>query len=455
MEEFVEYIKDIFQNFLRIIQSITFFDVLDIVILTFLVYYLIKLIRETRAMQLLKGILFLVIISVLVQIFNLKAMGFIFDNFLQVGIIAVIIVFQPELRRILEKVGTKVNPFSQAVDLQPINTSEPRGKAIEGIAEACLVLHESKTGALIVIERETKLGDIIEKETTSIINAECNTELFCNIFINKAPLHDGAVIIRNNRIYAAGCFLPNTQNDSYLSADLGSRHRAAVGMSENSDALVIVVSEETGTISTAKDGQLARVMTKSSLMKILNQYMPNKKKDKRDKRSDVRENSEKGSPENAVAGITAACASLSYSRTDALIIIELENKFDDDKIIDYDSACFIDSECEQKIICNLFFKKSPMREGAILIRGGRICAAKCMLSNTPNDYAADYDQRQKEALSISENSDALVIAVSKGTGMISAAKDGQITRNITIDALTNILQTHMPGAGKKKKARLN
>ena len=267
----LKYIEDIFGNFVRIVQSVTIFDVLDILLLTFLIYALINLMRETRAMQLLKGIFLLLIVFILVKSFDLKVMGYLIDNFLQVGIIALIIVFQPELRRILEKVGrAKVSTLAGSPD----KIASDRDRAIAGIAEACARLHDSKTGALIVIERETRLGDIIEKETTSVINAECEPELFCNIFYNKAPLHDGAVIIRNFKIYAAGCFLPNTQKDQYLSTDLGSRHRAAVGMSENSDALVIVVSEETGNISVALDGQLSRDQTKESLITIMRKYMP-------------------------------------------------------------------------------------------------------------------------------------------------------------------------------------
>ncbi len=284
MERVVVFFSDIFQNFLRIVQSINYLDVLDILILTLLVYFLIKLMRETRAIQLLKGIFFIIAIFVLVEIFQLKVMGFIIDNFLQVGIIAIIIVFQPELRRILEKVGrTKVSTLTQSVEKSSGNASA-RDRAILGIADACARLHDSKTGALIVIERQTKLGDIIEKETTSIINAECEPELFCNIFYNKAPLHDGAVIIRDNRIYAAGCFLPNTQKDQYLSTELGSRHRAAVGMSENSDALVVVVSEETGTISVALDGQLSRDQSREGLITILRKYMPGASLEKKKKR---------------------------------------------------------------------------------------------------------------------------------------------------------------------------
>ena len=266
-----KYIEDIFGNFVRIFQSVTIFDVLDIILLTILVYSLIKLMRETRAMQLLKGIFLLLLVFILVKSFDLKVMGYLIDNFSQVGMIALIIVFQPELRRILEKVGrAKVSTLAGPSD----KSASARDKAILGIAEACSRLHDSKTGALIVIERETKLGDIIEKETTSIINAECEPELFCNIFYNKAPLHDGAVIIRNFRIYAAGCFLPNTQKDQCLSTELGSRHRAAVGMSENSDALVIVVSEETGNISVALDGQLSRDQTRERLITNMRKYMP-------------------------------------------------------------------------------------------------------------------------------------------------------------------------------------
>lgn len=281
-----KYIEYVFGNFVRIVRSVTIFDVLDILLLTFSIYSLIKLMRETRAMQLLKGIFLLLLLFIVVKSFDLKVMGYLIDNFAQVGIIALIIVFQPELRRILEKVGrAKVSTLAGSSE----KMASDRDKAIVGIAEACSRLHDSKTGALIVIERNTRLGDIIEKETTSIINAECEPELFCNLFYNKAPLHDGAVIIRNFRIYAAGCFLPNTQKDQYLSTDLGSRHRAAVGMSENSDALVIVVSEETGNISVALDGQLSRDQTRESLITIMRKYMPGAATEKK-KKSRVKAN---------------------------------------------------------------------------------------------------------------------------------------------------------------------
>ncbi len=271
--DFMTYLTDMMQNLVRVVMSITLFDVLDILLLTYLIYMVFKLMRETRAEQLLKGILILVVIFVVVQVCQLKVMSFFFQNFFQVGLIAIVVVFQPELRRILERVGRAKVPISLSSFEQGGDSSnEARNAAIAGIAEACERLHMTKTGALIVVERQTKISDITEKAT--VINAAPEPELFCNLFYNKAPLHDGAIVIRNNRIYAAGCFLPNTNKDQYLSTDLGSRHRAAIGMSENADSLVIVVSEETGTISVAENGQLTRGLSKEALIRILQRKMP-------------------------------------------------------------------------------------------------------------------------------------------------------------------------------------
>lgn len=267
------YISDIFQNFIRVVMSITVFDIIDILLLTYLIYVIIKLLRETRAEQLMKGILILLLIFVVVQICQLKVMSFLFENFFQVGIIAIVVVFQPELRRILERVGrAKVPNLPFGLQSSDSESSADRDAAINGISEACDRLHRTKTGALIVIERQGRLGDIAEKAT--VINAAPDPNLICNLFYNKAPLHDGAIIIRDYRIYAAGCFLPNTNKDQYLSSDLGSRHRAAIGMSENADSLVIIVSEETGTISVAENGQLTRGLSKEALVKILQKKMP-------------------------------------------------------------------------------------------------------------------------------------------------------------------------------------
>ena len=264
------YISDAFQNFLRVFMSITVFDIIDILLLTYLIYMIFKLMRDTRAEQLMKGIFILVIIFIVVQVCQLKVMSFLLENFFQVGLIAVVVVFQPELRRILERVGRAKVPNIVGFDQSEGTTDKAREAAIAGIAEACERLHMTKTGALIVVERQTRLGEYVEKAT--VINAAPEPDLFCNLFYNKAPLHDGAIIIRDNRIYAAGCFLPNTNKDQ--SSDLGSRHRAAIGMSENADSLVVVVSEETGTISVAENGQLTRGLSKEALIKILQRKMP-------------------------------------------------------------------------------------------------------------------------------------------------------------------------------------
>jgi len=268
--DFMTYISDIFQNFVRVAMSITVFDVIDILLMTYLVYMIFKLMKETRAEQLMKGIFVVLVIFVVVQVCQLKVMSYLFENFLQAGIIAIVVVFQPELRRILERVGRAKVPLGLGFDQNDGESSKARDEAIAGIAEACERLQMTKTGALIVVERTTKIGDITEKAT--VINAAPEPDLFCNLFYNKAPLHDGAIVIRDNRIYAAGCFLPNTTKDQ--ASELGSRHRAAIGMSENADSLVIVVSEETGTISVAENGQLTRGLSKESLTRILQKKMP-------------------------------------------------------------------------------------------------------------------------------------------------------------------------------------
>lgn len=268
---FLDFVSDIFQNFIKLVQSITFFDVLDILLMTVLIYLIIKLMRETRAMQLLKGLGILVLIYGLVQACHLKAMGFVMENFLQVGIIAIIIVFQPELRRILEKVGrTSVSNIALSIE-QPDKTVV-RERIIKEIADAADCMAKEKTGALIVIERDVKLNDRIQENST-IINADITAELIRNIFFKNSPLHDGAVIIRDFRIYAAGCTLVMPEKDGDIPKELGTRHRAAVGQSSICDAVIIVISEEKGTISVAVDGQLTHNLNTQSLQNILRSKM--------------------------------------------------------------------------------------------------------------------------------------------------------------------------------------
>ena len=251
------------QNFFQnIVLSIGITDVIDILIVAFVVYKVLGFIRETRAEQLIKGLLILVAATFLADAFDLYTISWILNGTLTLGVIALVIVFQPELRRGLEYVGrSKIvkSPFGQF-------DKEKAKLIVSSFTKAIDEFSKSKTGALIVVERETALSDIAETGTT--LNAFVSTELLGNIFYEGAPLHDGAVIIRGDRVMAAGCVLPLTQNNQ-LSSELGTRHRAALGITENSDALVLVVSEETGIISMADNGKLSRFLDIKSVEKIL------------------------------------------------------------------------------------------------------------------------------------------------------------------------------------------
>ncbi len=263
----MEYVQDFFANILNIVKTIEFADIIDILILTLLLYKAIKMIRETRAQQLTKGIVFICIAYFIVRQLKLKTMGFLLQNFFEWGIIAILIMFQPELRRMLEKVGrtkvSKFNVFSIGNDQHEPNY-DIWYHAINSITEATVNLASTKTGALIVIERQTKLGEQID--TGTILKSKISSSLLENIFYKNTPLHDGAVIIREGIILAAGCFLPKPQKEELINKKLGSRHRAGIGMSENSDAIIIIVSEETGSISIAQDGQLTKGFTKENLL---------------------------------------------------------------------------------------------------------------------------------------------------------------------------------------------
>ena len=251
------------QNFFQnIVLSIGITDVIDILIVAFVVYKVLGFIRETRAEQLIKGLLILVAATFLADAFDLYTISWILNGTLTLGVIALVIVFQPELRRGLEYVGR-----SKIVKSPCGQFDKDKAKLIvSSFTKAIDEFSKSKTGALIVVERETALSDVAETGTT--LNALVSTELLGNIFYEGAPLHDGAVIIRGDRVMAAGCVLPLTQNNQ-LSSELGTRHRAALGITENSDALVLVVSEETGIISMADNGKLSRFLDIKSVEKIL------------------------------------------------------------------------------------------------------------------------------------------------------------------------------------------
>ncbi|MDR2532839.1 MAG: diadenylate cyclase CdaA [Oscillospiraceae bacterium] len=259
------YLNDILDNLISIIKTMGIVDFLEILLLSYLVYKLLRLVRETRSEQLLRGIVVVVLILFITQQFDLRALGFLSETFFSIGLMAIIVMFQPELRRVLEKMGrTKV---VQTLAFNLVDARTDMDSAIEKIAASCEKLSRTATGAIIVMERQTKLGE--QADTGIILNAAPSVELFASIFFLNSPLHDGAVIVRDGVILAAGCFLPKPQNEEFISKDLGTRHRAAIGMSEISDAIVIVVSEQTGIISVAENGTLRRSLDRAALTKIL------------------------------------------------------------------------------------------------------------------------------------------------------------------------------------------
>ena len=272
--------------FWEILRSIRVQDVLDILIVAYLVYKLIDLLRETRAGQLIKGVLGIILVYVLAKAFQLRAVSAIIRYLITYGVFALLIIFQPELRKILERLGR--TRFSLAQLRKTLNNlggsansfeySSNMMRCINAICDSCAMLSKERIGALIVIERSTRLGDIIA--TGTLVDANPTAELIKNIFFPNSPLHDGAMVIREGRIHAAGCFLP-LSNSYDISRTLGTRQRAALGMSEVSDALIVIVSEETGAISVAKDGKLNLRLTVNSLNSILcdellSEYQENK-----------------------------------------------------------------------------------------------------------------------------------------------------------------------------------
>lgn len=273
-------LKDIKDALLSMISTLEFVDIIDVVILAYLIYMLLKFIRETRAGQLVKGIIFLVCGYFISKFLKLKTITYILSETLDVGVIIIIILFQPELRRVLEragrtKIGARFFSFGQNSD----ELTRKWENAINIICDSCVELSSSQTGALIVIERQVRLGEQIE--TGTLLEANPSKELFGNIFYPKTPLHDGAVIMRDGMVLAAACFLPKPQKDELINKKLGSRHRAAIGMSENSDAIVIAVSEETGQISVAMNGVITRDYTSEKLGNLLRNEIIEPKNDAR------------------------------------------------------------------------------------------------------------------------------------------------------------------------------
>lgn len=273
MNKVFEAIASWWEWMVSIAMNFQFKDAVDIIIVAFLIYGVVKLVRETRAGQLVKGLFLLVILFIISSYFNLVMVSRVLAYFFQFAFVAILIVFQPEIRKALEQVGRNNVGQSIAAVVTGRDRSYDRAqirKAINAVVDGVGILQQLKMGALIVFERKTKLGDIIKTGTQ--INCEPSGQIVGNIFFNKAPLHDGAMIIRDGMIHAAGCILPLTKNTS-VSAELGTRHRAALGVSEESDAVVVVVSEETGQISVAVNGVLARRFTRDTLRDVLEGYL--------------------------------------------------------------------------------------------------------------------------------------------------------------------------------------
>lgn len=272
---------EILHNLWSIIKTIQFRDVVDILAIALLIFGLFRLIRETRAVQLLKGILLLLAVYMLSSVFNLVMLSSLLRSFFEASVVILVVIFQPEIRKALEQVGRNkkwkriIRYFADYGKNDEVEKAVK--KSIEDAADTAVIFSRSRTGALIVFERETMLSDIAA--TGTIIDATTSVALFGNVFYNKAPLHDGACIIRDGKLFAAGCILPLTTKNNDVDISLGTRHRAALGISEQSDAAVLVVSEETGVVSLAVGGVLTRDYTRESLIKKLNELLLDENED--------------------------------------------------------------------------------------------------------------------------------------------------------------------------------
>ena len=244
-------------------------DVLDVLLVAFVIYSAIKLIRETRAIQLAKGFVLLAVIYAAVYLLHMQVSTYMFSMVFSNLLLVLVIIFSPDIRHALESVGrSSVSNFNffGFKNSEDIRRQEERVKMVNAVTKACADMSDKKIGALMVFEKESILGEIIQSGTP--VDAEISAELIGNIFYPKAPLHDGAAVIREARVAAAGCILPLTQNNN-VSSELGTRHRAAIGLSEQTDALVVVVSEETGAISVAQKGNLRRGLSSGDLRELL------------------------------------------------------------------------------------------------------------------------------------------------------------------------------------------
>ncbi len=275
MEVFMTEAGILYERLTGFILSLKLWDLLDILVIAYLIYRLLLLVRKTNSSRLLKGVLF-VMVALWLSSDRLRALNFLLGRIVEWGVVALLILFQPEIRRVLEQMGSSKVPFLDMFKKPPVDRQIIE-RAISETVSACGDMSKSRTGALIVFERHNQTEEILRSGTK--LDAEVSSELLKNIFFVKAPMHDGALIIREGRVLGAGCMLPLSRNVN-LSRDLGMRHRAGIGMSENSDAVVVLVSEETGSISVAVGGMLKRHLMTETLEQLLrNELLPKQEED--------------------------------------------------------------------------------------------------------------------------------------------------------------------------------
>lgn len=277
------YLSELFNNLFSVDRW--YLDVIDIALVALILYYAIKFVKDTRAAQLVKGILLFLVFFIVASVLKLTAMYSILRYIFQYGLVALALIFQPEIRRALEKIGrSNISVFDAFSKHNSSDINSSWSHAIDPICEACHRLSVDKIGALIVIERKIRLGESVERAV--VVDSIPSVSLITNLFFPNSPLHDGGLIVRDGRLYAASCFFQ--PSDKVENISLGSRHRAALGVSEVSDAIVIIVSEETGIISVATEGHLTRNYTKESLKELLNSsllHLPDDDEDSKGKKT--------------------------------------------------------------------------------------------------------------------------------------------------------------------------
>ena len=278
---------EFFESAWSIIKTIQFRDIIDILAIALIIFGLFRLLRDTRAIQLLKGIALLLVVYFFASLLGLVMLSSLLRAFFEAAVVVIVVIFQPAIRKALEQMGRNKTWTRKLVSMfknlgKSDEWQDAVRKSIVDAADTAVLFSRSKTGALMVFERETMLSDIAV--TGTIINADTSVALFGNIFFNKAPLHDGASIIRDGKLFAAGCILPLT-DDKTVDINLGTRHRAALGISEQSDSVVLVVSEETGVISLACNGVLTRDYNRETLIRKLNELLLDVYEDENDRRN--------------------------------------------------------------------------------------------------------------------------------------------------------------------------